>query len=99
MIDCPDGTPRFTRGRNQPEARTHHFLDGGPRSAETGTSFARYQKLSDGLLGSRPPQTDIEAMALLRRVRDSTVWWVVYDPLGRSGRVSVDNRIPLARRR
>jgi choloylglycine hydrolase len=89
VIDYPDGAPRFTRGRNKPEARTNHFLDGGPQSAETKTSFARYQKLSEGLHSSRPPQTDIEAMALLRRVRDTTVWSVVYDPHGRGGLVAV----------
>lgn len=89
VIDYPNGEPRFTRGRNKPEARTNHFLEGGPQSAETRTSFSRFHRLTDGLHGSSPPQTDIEAMALLRRVRDNTVWSVVYDIEDRSGLVAV----------
>jgi len=89
VIDYPDGSLRLTRGQGQPQARTNHFLDGGPSSADTRTSFSRYDKLQKALHLGKSLASDSEAMALLKRVRDNTAWSVVYESRARCALLAV----------
>ena len=89
VIDYPDGSLRLTRGHDTPQARTNHFLDGGPSSADTRTSFWRYRKLEAAMNSPTPPDSDAQAMALLKRVRDNTAWSVVYMTRSRQGLLAV----------
>ena len=89
VIDYPDGSLRLTRGQGKPQARTNHFLDGGPSSADTRTSFSRYDKLQEALNSSTPLASDTEAMVLLKRVCDTTAWSVVYESRARRGLLAV----------
>jgi len=89
VIDYPDGSLRLTQGHDTPQARTNHFLDAGPSSADTRTSFRRYRKLEAALNSPTPPDSDAQAMALLRRVRDHTAWSVVYVTRSRQGLLAV----------
>ena len=90
IIDYPEGGLRLTRGKDQPQIRTNHFLEGGP--AIEGTSFARYDRLyrtlhSEDLLGS-----DQEAMELLDQVKNATRWSVVYESGESSGVFAVHGK-------
>ena len=78
VMDFPDGNLRLTSGQGKPQARTNHFLEGGPSLADTRTSFSRYAKLEAALNSTTPPASTSEAMALLQKVRDGTAWSVVY---------------------
>lgn len=78
VIDFPDGNLRLTSGEGEPQARTNHFLEGGPSLADTRTSFSRYAKLKAALSSPTPPASTSEAMALLQKVCDGTAWSVVY---------------------
>lgn len=89
VIDYPDGNLRLTRGQGKAVARTNHFLDGGPSSADTRTSFSRYDKLHEALNSPKPLASDSEAMALLKRVCDNTAWSVVYESRVRRGLLAV----------
>lgn len=89
VIDYPEGKLRLTRGQGEPQARTNHFLEGGPSLVDTRTSFSRYAKLEAALSSPNPPATIAEAMALLQRVRDGTAWSVVYDAGAREGLIAV----------
>ena len=89
VIDYPDGSLRLTRGRGKPQARTNHFLEGGPSLSDTRTSFSRYAKLEAALNSPNPPASTSEAMALLRRVRDGTAWSVVYEAQSLQGLLAV----------
>ncbi len=89
VIDYPDGRLRLTRGEGKPQARTNHFLEGGPSLADTRTSFSRYAKLEAALNSPNPPASTSEAMALLGRVRDGTAWSVVYEARSHQGLLAV----------
>ncbi|MBN1466758.1 linear amide C-N hydrolase [candidate division KSB1 bacterium] len=89
VIDYPEGELRITRGEDEPQARTNHFLEGGPSLVDTQTSFSRYAQLESALNSANPPASTAEAMALLRRVRDGTAWSVVYDAGARKGLLAV----------
>jgi hypothetical protein len=89
VIDYPEGKLRLTRGQGKPQARTNHFLEGGPSLMDTRTSFSRYAKLEAALNSPNPPASTAEAMALLRRVRDGTAWSVVYDTASCEGLLAV----------
>ncbi len=89
VIDYPDGALRLTRGSGTPQARTNHFLEGGPSSADTDTSFSRYDVLHRGLNGAELLASDEAAMGLLERVRHDTMWSVVYDLRAHRGLLAV----------
>jgi len=89
VIDYPDGSLRLTRGQGDPLVRTNHFVEGGPSSADTRTSFSRYDKLYEALNSGKSLASDSDAMALLKRVRDNTVWSVVYESRGRCALLAV----------
>ena len=88
-IDYPDGNLRLNRGQGHPLVRTNHFVEGGPSSADTRTSFSRYDKLHEALNSGKSLASDSEAMALLKRVRDNTAWSVVYESRARRGLLAV----------
>jgi choloylglycine hydrolase len=89
VIDYPDGSLRLTRGQGEPLVRTNHFVEGGPSSADTRTSFSRYDKLYEALNSGKSLASDYEAMALLKRVCDNTAWSVVYESRARRGLLAV----------
>jgi len=85
VIDYPNGSVRLTRGSNEPQYRTNHFLDGGPALREAPTSFTRFNKLHSRLTMPEELQSTYEAMDLLKQVRNGTAWSVVYEPHTKSG--------------
>ena len=85
VIDYPNGSLRLTRGSQEPQYRTNHFLDGGPALPEAPTSFNRFNKLHNKLNTSEKLQSTFEAMELLKQVRSGTAWSVVYEPHTKSG--------------
>ena len=87
IIDYPDGNLRLKRGQGETQARTNHFLEGGP--AIDNTSFWRYDKLNKALSSSDSMVSDREAMDLLRHVRHDTQWSVVYNPKISQGLVAI----------
>jgi hypothetical protein len=89
VIDYPDGDLRLTSGRGKPEVRTNHFLEGVPAKDNNITSFTRYDKLREAMNSPKPITSDIDAMDLLRAVRNGTAWSVVYEPRSRQGLLAV----------
>lgn len=89
VIDFPDGALRLTRGRGTPQVRTAHFPEGGASSADTKTSFSHYDAIHRALSAPTPFSSDSDAIDVLRRVREDTMWSVVYDLRARSGLLAV----------
>ncbi len=90
VIDYPDGNLRLSYGQGEPQVRTNHFPEDGP--AADSNSLLRYQRLYEALNTSKPPASDMEAMELLKQVRNETKWSVVYNSFSRNGLVVVHEK-------
>jgi len=88
VIDYPDGKLHLSLGQDTPQVRTNHFLDGGPAIQDN--SFARYDKIYSVLNSSETLESEIDAMNILKQVRNSTKWSVVYESNKCSGIVAIN---------
>ena len=87
VIDYPDGNLRIIRGNKESQARTNHFLEGGP--AIDNTSFRRYDILKQALSSQQLIASESEAMRLLKQARHDTQWSVVYNSKLKTGLFAV----------
>ena len=90
VIDYPDGNLRLSYGEGEPQVRTNHFPE--DEVVLENTSFSRFNILYEALNTSKPLASDIEAMELLRQVRNETKWSVVYNSFSCSGLVVVKEK-------